>query len=344
MKSFDTLTYQGQVRRLRCLARVALDDYNLNVTQYRLIFHGENTTFRIIASDTRDLDTDAAYVPSHFLLRIHRPGYQNQDSILSELMWLAALRDAGVIVPEPMRTQTGTLLTIAQAPGVPTPRVCSLLRWIKGRFIGTPRPHHFEALGRLMAQLHEHAAHWQPPAAFARRHWDWQGLFGDNAGFNLSPDSVWDLIPTAYRDLFWRVAEQTRQVMEQLGKNQDEFNLIHADLHLGNILFSNRQAYPIDFDDCGFAHWVYDFAVVLGEYLDRSEWPTLRDALLRGYSQLRPLPQQQLAYLRLFMAARQVSLTLWATDMAQINPRFAANLEEWYSWSGDIIARCEVEK
>ena len=50
-KPFEDLTYLGQVRRLRKLALSALDAYDIDVAQCKLIFHGENTTYRIDTAD-----------------------------------------------------------------------------------------------------------------------------------------------------------------------------------------------------------------------------------------------------------------------------------------------------
>jgi Ser/Thr protein kinase RdoA (MazF antagonist) len=232
----------------------------------------------------------------------------------------------------------GTFLARVSAPGVPESRDCSLLRWLKGRHANRAvRLDHFRALGRLMARLHQHAAHWQPPPTFTRRHWDWEGLFGDNAGFNLSAKEVWALLPPPYDELFAAVAGRARQVLAELGKGSDVFGLIHADLSLGgdgNVLFSGGEARPIDFDDCGYGHWVYDLAVPLAHWHGSERWPGVRDALLEGYLQVRPVPQAQLAHLDLFMAARHVSEILWATDLAQVNPSFRAELAGWLEWAG----------
>ena len=53
--------------------------------------------------------------------------------------------------------------------------------------------------------------------------------------------------------------------------------------------------------------------------------PRIRDALLSGYAEVRPLPLEQLKHLDTFIAARLVSLMLWVTDMAQVNKSFAPN-------------------
>jgi Ser/Thr protein kinase RdoA (MazF antagonist) len=351
VKHFSELTALGQVRRLRILAKQALQVYSLKVAKLTLVQHGENTTFRVVVPQVAALytDRDNLYHPGRFLLRIHRIGYQDESSIASELMWLAALRQEGLPVPKPVPSQNGDLYTIASAAGVPGPRVCSLLRWLNGRFYeNNPLPRHLAAVGRLMAHLHTQSAAWQPPAGFTRRSWDCEGLFGDQGGYNLPKAALWDLVPAEYTDQFREVATQTASAMTELDALPNAWGLIHADLHLGNVLFARNtetgllQARPIDFDDCGYAHWIYDFAVVLGDYVTEETYPQFRDALLDGYSEIRPLPEKQLEHLNTFIAARLVSLLLWATDMAQINKGFIPGLAGWYAWASDGIRKSNV--
>jgi Ser/Thr protein kinase RdoA (MazF antagonist) len=344
MKAFQELTYRGQVRRLRQLADAALHQYGLADARMQLIQHGENTTFRVVTSAADSEPVPDAYTANRYLLRIHRPGYQTADTIASELEWLAALRgDAGLPVPEPVPAMDGALLVTTAVSGVPGPRICSLLRWTRGRKAKTVvRPDHFAALGELMARLHAHASRWTPPPTFTRRHWDWNGLFGDSAGFNLSGEEVWSLLPSTYADLFEPVAGRMRNLMKVWGKSSDRFGLIHADLFVGgdgNVVFSRGEARAIDFDDCGLGYWAYDFATALSHWQLDDRWPTFRDALLSGYAAVRPLPERQLAQISLFMAARQVSEILWAVDMAQTNPRFAEGLGKWMAWAGDHVRK-----
>jgi Ser/Thr protein kinase RdoA (MazF antagonist) len=344
MKPFDELTYLGQIRRLRALAFAALDEFSLQDAHMRLVQHGENTSFRVEAPAATSGGVPEEYHATRYLLRVHRPGYQTTDTIKSELTWLAALRDdANLPVPQPIPAPDGSFLVTVAIEGVPGARVCSLLRWMKGRKTRTVvRPDHFAQLGRLMASLHEHASHWTPPPAFARRHWDWDGLFGDNAGFRLSGEEVWSLLPSHYADLFEPVAARIRNLMKVWGKSPDRFGLIHADLLLGgdgNVLFSGGEARAIDFDDCGYGYWVYDLATALSHWQMDQRGPAFKDALLSGYATVRPFPERQLAQLDLFMAARHVSEILWAVDIAQTNPRFAQELDGWMAWAGDNVRR-----
>ncbi|ETX07275.1 MAG: hypothetical protein ETSY2_12105 [Candidatus Entotheonella gemina] len=335
MRPFAELTSRGQVRRLRHLAQAALADYGLEHAQLQLLLHGDNTTFRVdIPQAPKGVDTDSPYVSNRFLLRVHRPNYLSAGAVASELTWLKDLRrEAGLTVPEAVSTPQGQLLTSATAPGVPEPRICTLMRWLPGQFCDT-QLHYIEAIGRLMAQLHQYAAGWLAPDGFTRPCWDWNGLFGTGAGYSTHGDRVWELTPLPYRELFQKVGDRVRAVMDQLGTAPEDFGLIHADLHLGNILFFGRQPCPIDFADCGFSYWGYDMAILLSYYSQDPDLPLYREALFNGYAQVRPLPRHQLDHLETFMAARYVPEMLWAINRAQDHPVYRQKLAPWLKQVG----------
>ena len=329
MQAFDALTSPGQVRRLARLARVALEEYDLPAAELRPIAHWENTTFRVDASAGGDDGHN--YEPGRFLLRVHSVGYQTPARIASEMAWLGALREeAGLIVPEPVLSRRGEAVVVAEAAGVPQPRACSLLRWVRGRFCKSPSPSYYEALGELMAKLHNHSAGWKPPVGFERRRWDWDGFFGSGVGLGHGGGSreVWSLVPQPYRATFERVAEHARAVMDGLGHEPDAWGLIHADLHPNNVLLRASQARAIDFDDCGWGHWAYDMAVVLGRHLldESPEAVAQRLSLERGYARHRPLPHSQMAHLKSLSAARGVALALWVLSRSRDNPTFRERL------------------
>jgi Ser/Thr protein kinase RdoA (MazF antagonist) len=323
------LSNRQQVARLRQLAVQALGSYPLTAPELRFVAHGENTTFRVDA-------ITAAGGRDRFLLRVHRPARHGQrlDSaaaVGSELHWLTALRaDAGLTVPEPLRTTAGNLSTTAASPHVPEPRVCSVLRWMDGRMhSAAPRPVHLRRLGSVMAQLHNHAAQWCPPPGFARIRWDWETFFGDTMVYGgINAADVWDLIPEDLRRQFDQVAANLARVMTQLGGGADQAGLIHADLHLDNALFWHDEVRIIDFDDCGFGYWLYDIAVSLWELRRRHDYEQYRAALIEGYTQHRPLPPGGLAHLDDFIAAREVAFGLWFAGTAQVNLAFQTDLPQ----------------
>ena len=124
MRPFAELTRGGQVRRMKQLAEAALAAYNFGDVYLTPLAHFFNTTFRIDTSPRSEEASGKRYV-----IRIHRPGAQNAQVIQSELLWLQALRrDIGLVVPEPVPTGTGALVTCTSIAGVPEPRQCVVFR------------------------------------------------------------------------------------------------------------------------------------------------------------------------------------------------------------------------
>jgi Ser/Thr protein kinase RdoA (MazF antagonist) len=298
MQPFESLTYDAQVRRLQRLAEAALRSYDLGVVRLTPLTQTENMTFRV--------DSRAA---GRLVLRIHRPAAKLPAEIRSELLWLAALRrDTDLVVPDPVATTSGDVLTFAEAEGVPGPRPCVLFRWVDGRF--APRLRSAVAFGRVgafMARLHRHAEQFAPPPGFTRGRLDQGSLAGIGAAFAacglmLSQDD---------RSTIGALLAQIGANMRALGDGPAVFGLIHADLHQFNYLFHQDQVRAIDFDDCCRAHFLYDIAVALRGAGDWRPTPAMRAAFLAGYRGVRPLAEEHEAYLGSFLALRQLILLPW---------------------------------
>jgi Ser/Thr protein kinase RdoA (MazF antagonist) len=332
MQPFELLTSRGQVGRLRRLAETALPQYGLAGARLALIRHEFNTTFRADAPDAGA--AEGPYAPGRFLLRIHQrdhhdPRLDRRQAIESELAWIAALRaDTPLVVAEPLHTRSGQTVLSAETSGAGQ-RFCSLLRWLDGHIQSRrAAPRHLRSVGALIAQLHNHAAAWRTPPGFARVRWDWHAFFGDVAPYaGIGVRGAWEALPPSYRPTFERAVEPLRRAMEALGDGPETFGLIHADLHLDNVLFAGDEARPIDFDDCGFGHWVYDMAVPLWLYRTNPDWPSYRDAFFAGYAAHRRVPADQVRYLDVFIAARESAIALWVAATAHVNPALGMNLE-----------------
>jgi Ser/Thr protein kinase RdoA (MazF antagonist) len=332
MRPFEALTHRGQIRRMRQIAERALPYWELREARLHFLQHAENTTFRVDAPPGSVRRGRSAHVPGRYLLRVHRPGYQDPRRVASEVAWLAALRhETDLPVPEPVPARGKAWIVEVAPPDGSPPRLCTLLRWIDGRFVhGKPQAAHFRRIGRLTAMLHNHSAAWKRPRAFERRQWNADGLFGDGGGFGVTAKEVWSLLPASARQLYRGAADQARRALRRLESDPEAWGLVHADLHFGNVLFAGGEARAIDFDDCGHAPWIYDFAVTLADHWDRPDWPDLRGALLEGYAEKRPLPD--LTHLELLAGARLVAVSLWISDMARTRPRLRRARDRWLPW------------
>lgn len=332
-KDFDQLTSTEQAQKLGELAKVALVNYGFKQAQLQLITHGDNTVFSVVIPEPlSEISANSPYASNRFVLRIHRANYLSHGAIASELHWLRSLhQDAKLPVPEPIPTLDQKLSTIAHTSDVPD-RVCSLTRWIKGEsLLDKARPGKLldiELVGQLIGKMHDYAHGWHPPDTFTRPFWNWNGLFGEGAGYSNNGARVWELTPQPYRDLFERVSERVKQVMASLGEDRAQFGLIHGDLWLGNLLVSDDQICPIDFADCGHGYWGYDLARFLSYFAQSQRFEQCFDRLLSGYTQVRTFPAEQLPHIATFMAAQQVTLALWRVNRAQDHPSFRSTLAE----------------
>jgi Ser/Thr protein kinase RdoA (MazF antagonist) len=341
MIPFNELTPRGRILRLRKQAQAALDAYGLSKAKMKYLGYTGNAHYQIDTSHYAPRESDeGTYWENHYILRLHQPKYQTIEAIRSELLWLEALiRDTDLVVPEPKRNSAGEWVTVTDVPGLPSPQYATLLRWVKGR--KTPKKveeHHYRALGRVAAQLHNHAAQWQPPVEFTRIHYDWNGLFSDSGLFEFPATLLWAAIPDRFREPFEIVTDQVQQIMNALGKGSDVYGLIHADLCLDvNMLWYRGDVRPIDFDDSAFGYWIYDLAIPLAELPYDETGQRYRDALFEGYSEIRSMPQSQWNLLDLFIGAWHATALLYAINSELAHPLYREGAERWRNQEGEYL-------
>jgi Ser/Thr protein kinase RdoA (MazF antagonist) len=265
-----------------------------------LINQSENHTFRVDAPDG-----------SRFVLRIHRPGYQSAATIDSELAWLTALRaDTAIPLPRPLPGNDGQLLQRLVPSGGPA-RHGVLFAWEQGR---EPEPAGdletlFQTLGGYAATLHLHASRYTLPRRFTRQIW--------SAGAVLDPAGLWSdwrAAPNMQADVastLARLDAQLRLDLAAYGTSADRFGLIHADMRLGNLLVAEDRVTLIDFDDCGFCWFMYDFAAVISFHEADPRAPQWRAQWLSGYTALRPLSAADVAIIDTMVLLRRMALLAW---------------------------------
>lgn len=299
---------------MKRLAENALASYNIGETHLTPLMHFFNTTFRIDTCPAPDQNRSSAAEMGkgeRYVIRIHRPGSQDVSTIRSELLWLLALRhDAGLVVPEPVATRTGELVTCAIAPGIPEARSCVVFRWVDGRFLDARLgSQQMESVGAFMAKLHRHAEQFVPPAGFFRKRWDYDGLRNEVLGTDLAQS--WAHLSTEGRSIIDAVGERVQRAMQALGEGPDVFGLIHADFYQRNYLFSQGEVHAIDFDGCGWGYYLFDIGVAFSTLLTRGDYLALRQTFLHGYRPVRPLSSEHEALIDTFIAARLMCHVLW---------------------------------
>lgn len=339
MKPYAELTRLGQLRRIRQLAEAALEVYGLRGARLTFLRYFANITYRVdVPGPVPQGGDPAPYLPNRYLLRVLLSNHW--EIAKGEMTWLAALsREAGLPVPEPLPTPEGELLARITTPGVPDGRIVSLMRWVDGRKRTAGfRPSHLRTWGQMVARLHEFAAGWLPPEGFQRFVWDWEGLLGGR-GFGYTVEELVASMPGHLQEPFQIVSSEARAVMEGLGKGPDAYGMIHGDMYPENLLFKAGEVYPIDFEDCGFGHWLWDIAVALEQQPWTEAWYGRRDAFLEGYARVRTLPESQLRHLELFMAVNYATVVLWASSFIRDDPVRQTEHEAWRDDNGAKLLR-----
>jgi Ser/Thr protein kinase RdoA (MazF antagonist) len=267
-----------------------------------------------------------------YALRVHRPGYHTAAEIESELDWIDALREDGAV-------ETATAV-----PGTGGGRVCQvetpelgernvvLFEWLSGD-MPDPDAHDlrpgFRTLGAVSARMHRHTQAWRRPPGFARFSWEYETTLGERGhwgrwqdGLGMGPEEL---------DLLGRLDDTLRRRLEAYGQGPERFGLVHADIRLANLLVDGDRVRVIDFDDCGFSWFMYDFATTVSFIEDHPDVPELKDAWVEGYRSVSPLDPADAAELDTFVMLRRLLLVAWigshhqfATEAAELGAGFTA--------------------
>ncbi|HHG89501.1 MAG TPA: aminoglycoside phosphotransferase [Devosia sp.] len=280
------------------------------------------------------------------VLRVHRPGYHSLTAINSELAWMAALRnETGLVTPMALPGNDGALVQSVDA-GKGEMRFAVLFAFEEGTEPeqGASLVASFRQLGVLAANCHAHAERWALPEGFTRLTWD--------ADTILSPDAHWGDwrdgpgVRGEIPEVLSRGEKAIRAKLSGYGKGADRFGIIHADMRLANLLVDDGQTKLIDFDDCGFGWFAYDFAAAISFFEDSELVPDLLAGWLAGYKTVRGFSEADLGIMDTMVLLRRYALLAWIgshheTELAaNLKDSFAAGtagLAERYLSDGKIV-------
>ena len=265
---------------------------------------GANRNYLVSSQDQRYVFRN--YTDHDFYIR-------NPEAYRYELDLLEYLREYKLAVPEPVKRLDGHFLSVSDASTGPwreDARCGALFRFFKGEEHVTWYPEVKEpvviSFGAAVAEIHQRAD--QFPKPYSRHHFDLQYLLD---GPLQTLESILKERRGEDLSFFRDYADQMRRQIDGLGKGKEIYGLIHADLHVGNILYHPENGYCIlDFDQCAMGWRAYDVATfkyniveTVPDHLTDEIWR----CFLEGYNRVRPLNQAELDCLPVFANA----WTLW---------------------------------
>lgn len=297
----------GDFRRA---AQLMLGRYSLPVTRIDFVADFDCVVFRVRLH---------GYHFESATLRLYPSYYGGAGYIGHEVDWLLALaRDTDLLIPEPLAARDGSLVQTFDEP-VHDMTCCVLMSWVPGRFLEkglTPRRLH--QVGQLAGQLHKHSRDFVRAGTFPRTRHAYLPEFAPWIEQSIQRP---EWFTRAERMMLATAAEKLQVAVERLPASGDEYGLVHGDLHLENFLFHRGRAGAIDFNDCGWGHYVLDMASTLVyikhpmiEDAGRTDsWVAMRDAFLEGYASARNLPRDWQTSLDILIAVRLFVLLGWMT-------------------------------
>lgn len=321
----DTMTYvaggtSAELAAIDALAAAALPLWPLpDDARVRRINVSENITYLIESSAGKAI------------LRVHRVGYHTDRAIECELAWSQAMRAETDIQTPAWRLGRNGAAIQTMGLGDLAPRRMVMFDFVEG---DAPREDQdlapaFRQLGAIAAKAHLHALAWRRPAPFERLSWDLDAVFGEAptwGDWRLGPG-----VDGAFRRVIERAEAQVVRNLTAYGQAVDRFGLIHADMRLANLILGPEGPVLIDFDDCGFGWYLFDFAAAISFIEDSPQIPSLKEAWLAGYQEIRPLRQADIAQIDTLVMLRRLSLLAWigshadAPEPQALAPDFAAN-------------------
>lgn len=240
----------------------------------------ENFVYEAVNQDGVDL-----------VLRVSHSTRRTIDYTLGEIEFVRYLGAAGIPVSQPILSEAGQFLERIEDSEPGHHFVVTAFERAEGVvFDDAPplkehywKPKLFRDLGRIFARLHNRAQTYKlSNPRFKRQEW-----------YEYDVVDVDRFAPPEEK----LVRERTAQIIERLQKLSrapEDYGVIHADLHPHNFCFADGRITVFDFDNCEYAWFVKDIAVILFYVARAEERGKREDAVaaflapfLDGYRELR---------------------------------------------------------
>jgi len=236
------------------------------------------------------------------VVKFYRPGRWSWDQIQDEHDFLLDLEEVEIPVVAPIDFPDGETINECESTGI---YFCVFPR-VGGRSSDEMLEDQLIRLGRQIARIHNvGATHDAPhrvlltPDVYGRTNLDFilsEGLI-KNADYR-----------SGYEKLVNRICDLSDPIFDE-DWAQNQYQRIHGDCHLGNIIWRPEGPVFVDFDDMVIGPPVQDLWLLFpwaGEEVEKK-----RDAVLAGYEEMRQFDRRGLALIEPLRSLRFVHFAAW---------------------------------
>lgn len=291
---------------------------------------GEVSRTETIAAGTINSNFAIVADRGRFFLRVNEG--KSEPAVRYEAELVAAVAEAGVPTPVPLRASTGERFFDLDG------KLISVFPWVAGghRRAGAITPNDTAAVGRALARLH---------------------LIGLSLADRFESESIYTTARIAERfegfrgsldpalgDAIAIMADELDYLASVAGaRDAAARGIIHGDLFVDNVLFDgDRLAALIDFEQASSGTFVYDLAVCLNAWCyDQTFDPHRITAMIAAYREVRPLGPRERQALGIEVRAAAVRFAITrVTDVylpghAMAGKDFRRYIDRLRAWRAD---------
>lgn len=310
------MSQKEQIALLEEFATDVLVQYGISIRNIECVNHAFNTSFKFTSTEDKT-----------YALRINTNSKKWPEHIWAEVQFLNVLAEKGLVrAPVPIPNLQGELFSNHYFYYEGGNLNVIVYEWIEGEVVKDhPTDVQLFQLGKTMAQLQQFGLTWTP-TGYANF------LAIDNPLMVRYPVLFAYPIPDISPELYQMLEEvnlRTEKLYESLRERSHQ-QLIHADLHFGNVIWHEEKMSILDFDDAGRGFPLQDLAIAMYYLREDKE---REKVLISGFLSVAPLPEHEPWELELLIASRSLTLlnylleTSTAQDAAYL-PTYLANTEK----------------
>lgn len=282
--------------------------------------------------------------PLEVVLRLTPVSQRSVDEIASELAWINHLKQNSLKVCETVQSInqkefetvnsgeiTYHVVVFKKIPGERLPERSMNMQIAKN-------------WAHSLAQMHNLAESYTPPTGIKKRNsWDTDSAFLKS--LEAHGESGEKIKEEALKIINW---------MKNLPQNNNNFGLIHADLHAGNFFCKDNELYIFDFDDSCHHWFLYDLTIpvmsILRDYEGmqyRKEQKLYINAFFDFYFEKRTKPHNWKSDFVKFYKYRCFFTHFWLLAIRKernLNEKMAAKFEKSIEWDAFEALNPQVEE
>ena len=252
------------------------------------------------------------------VIKFYRPGRWSRDQIQAEHDFLWELKEGDIPVVAPLRNELGeSLFHIAEDD-----LWFTVFPKVGGRINYESSDDQLGMLGRALARLHSIGATKTAPSRIVLNH---ESYGHQNVTF-LTQNQF---LPLDLASRYQKAAEGICEIAAKLFEQVD-FQRIHGDCHLGNVLWGSEGPFWVDFDDMVMGPPVQDIWLMVASQDD--EGKRQREVFLKAYEEMGHFDRHSLKLIEPLRALRYMHYSAWIARRWE-DPYFKKSFPQFNSWS-----------